>query len=383
MPATKRTNMNLSYWEQTSFTNYDYIIIGAGITGLSLGIELAENFPKAKIAILERGILPSGASTKNAGFACIGSLSEKVHDLHLMGESKFLELIQHRWEGLQILRQRLGDKAIDFQLHGGYELIMENQNQNFLKQLEKMNTLLEPMLGKEVFSVQNEKIKAFDFNANSVKQLVQNKVEGQLDSGKMMLALYALCTSKGVQVFANTNVNSINEENLKVLVNCDQITFKAQQIFLCTNAFTKQFLPQEDIQPGRGQVLVTKPIANLKVKGIFSFDEGYFYFRNIHERIIFGGGRNLDFVGETTTDFGSNQTILDKLNQHLQEAIIYQTPFEIDYHWSGIMAFGGNKQPLVKKVSERVYVGARLNGMGVAIGSKVAQQLLTLLRQHS
>ena len=375
--------MNLSYWEQTSFINYDYIIIGSGITGLSLACELADAYPKASIGVLERGLLPSGATTKNAGFACIGSLSEKAHDLHLMGESKFLELIQHRWEGLQILRQRLGDKAIDFQLHGGFELVLENQNYDFLNQLEKINTLLEPMLGKEVFSVQNEKIKAFGFNANSVKQLLQNKVEGQIDSGKMMRALLDLCKQKGVTILNGAQVESLKESQQGMEVNCIGIQLKARAVFLCTNAFTKTFLPDEDLQPGRGQVIVTKPIDNLKIKGIFSFDEGYYYFRNIADRIIFGGGRNLDFEGEQTIEFGSNQFILNQLKQHLKDTILYETPFEIDYHWSGIMAFGGNKQALVKKVSNHLYVGARLNGMGVAIGSKVAQQLLTLLRQHS
>lgn len=375
--------MQLSYWEKSSFLAYDFVVIGAGITGLSLGIELSEAYPKAKIAVLERGILPSGASTKNAGFACIGSLSEKVHDLQLMGQEDFLTLIQDRAEGLQILRNRLGDHNIDFQKHGGFELLFQHQNSDFLNQIDAINQLLQPLLGNEIFSIDSAATNAFGFNPKEIKTIVKNHCEGQLDTGKMMQALHALCTSKGVQIFTNTNVKSIDEETLNVQINCEQISFKAQQVFLCTNAFTKHFLPEEDLQPGRGQVLVTKPIANLKIKGIFSFDEGYYYFRNINERIIFGGGRNLDFEGETTNEFGSNQTILNKLNQHLQDTILYQTPFEIDYHWSGIMAFGGNKQPLVKKVSERIYVGARLNGMGVAIGSKVAKKLLTLLQQHS
>ena len=70
-----------SYWEQQSFFNYDYIIIGAGITGLSTAIELKERQPKATVLVLERGILPTGASTKNAGFACMCSDTELLADL--------------------------------------------------------------------------------------------------------------------------------------------------------------------------------------------------------------------------------------------------------------------------------------------------------------
>ena len=54
---------------------------------------------------------------------------------------------------------------------------------------------------------------------------------------------------------------------------------------------------------------------------------------------------------------------------------------EIDQVWSGIMAFGENKQPIMESHSERVFLGLRLGGMGVAIGSKMgldlAQMMLT------
>ena len=74
--------MNLSYWEIKSwFKNVDFTIVGSGIVGLSCALNLRKKFPKAKIVILEKGMLPQGASTKNAGFACFGSVSEIVEDL--------------------------------------------------------------------------------------------------------------------------------------------------------------------------------------------------------------------------------------------------------------------------------------------------------------
>jgi glycine/D-amino acid oxidase-like deaminating enzyme len=79
----------LSFWEQKELIHYDYIVVGSGITGLSTACVIKERKPNAHILVLERGLLPTGASTKNAGFACIGSLSEKVYDLALMGEDWF------------------------------------------------------------------------------------------------------------------------------------------------------------------------------------------------------------------------------------------------------------------------------------------------------
>ena len=103
--------MNLSYWEKESFfRNIDVAIIGSGIVGLSAAIRLKELSPKLEIMILERGSLPIGASTRNAGFACFGSLSEMIDDLNFHSEEEVFQLVEKRWKGLQLLRKNLGDK---------------------------------------------------------------------------------------------------------------------------------------------------------------------------------------------------------------------------------------------------------------------------------
>ena len=91
--------MNLSYWEIKSWlSNIDYTIVGSGIVGLNCALRLKEKFPKSKILILEKGSLPQGASTKNAGFACFGSASEIIDDLKSHSESEIISLIKKRIE---------------------------------------------------------------------------------------------------------------------------------------------------------------------------------------------------------------------------------------------------------------------------------------------
>ena len=119
--------MNLSYWELKNwFTNVDYTVVGSGIVGLHAALRLRERFPNSKILVLEKGMLPHGASTKNAGFACFGSISEIVDDLKSHSEEDVIQLIKKRWEGLQLLRKRLGDNTIDFKPYGGYELSLKD-----------------------------------------------------------------------------------------------------------------------------------------------------------------------------------------------------------------------------------------------------------------
>ena len=58
----------------------DYLIVGSGIVGLTCAIQLKAKDPEARVVIVEQGDRPSGASIKNAGFACFGSVSELLDD---------------------------------------------------------------------------------------------------------------------------------------------------------------------------------------------------------------------------------------------------------------------------------------------------------------
>ena len=136
---------------------------------------------------------------------------------------------------------------------------------------------------------------------------------------------------------------------------------------------------QLDLYPARNQVLLTQPIQNLKVKGCFHYDRGYFYFRNIGDRILLGGGRNLDFKTEETDGFGSNELIRTALQKLLTEVIYPDKPVLIDRWWTGIMGLGSVKKPILEKTSSNVVAAVRMNGMGVAIGTLIGQEAAELV----
>ena len=109
----------LSYWEKESFfKGIDVAIIGSGIVGLSAAIHLKTLEPNSRIVVLERGALPTGASTRNAGFACFGSMTELLDDLSHMSEDDVLGVVEKRWTGLQRLRSLVGDENLDFRQLG-------------------------------------------------------------------------------------------------------------------------------------------------------------------------------------------------------------------------------------------------------------------------
>jgi glycine/D-amino acid oxidase-like deaminating enzyme len=375
----------ISYWEQQSFISYEHIIIGAGIVGLSTAIELRSHFPSARILVLERGLLPSGASSRNAGFACMGSVTELLDDLELMTEAEIVALYDWRKKGLERLRHRLGDTVIGYQENGSYELIGDHE-MDALDKIDYLNQLLAPVTQKPAFALANGKIAEFGFSSSYTKAIIQNTCEGELHTGKMLSALTSHALALGIEIKTGAEVVSFEEtpnnvhvqvkdpfHNSLLLLNCQSLSH-------CTNAFAKDLLPQEDITPGRGQVLITQPIEGLKFKGIFHFDKGYYYFRELDGRILIGGGRNLDFDEEATTAFELNGKIQIELERKLHEVIVPGSHILVEQRWAGIMAFGPNKYPIVKSFSDRVFGAFRMGGMGVALGSEVAAQVADMIR---
>ncbi|MGF1559701.1 MAG: NAD(P)/FAD-dependent oxidoreductase [Flavobacteriaceae bacterium] len=370
--------MNLSYWEyKTWLTNIDFTIVGSGIVGLNCALSLQRKYPKAKIMVLEKGILPQGASTKNAGFACFGSISEILSDLKQHTEDEVAALVHKRWEGIQLMRKNLGDHNIDFQQHGGHELFLKNQKnlfQNCLEQIDYVNNLLRHIYGSNPFGPRKN-----EFGFNGIEDTyITNSFEAQIDTGKMMAHLVKLVKEKGITILNAIAVVEFAENGNGVSVKTDHFEFRTKKLLIATNGFASQLL-NEPVKPARAQVLITKPIKNLHIKGTFHLDEGYYYFRNIDDRILFGGGRNLDFQGEETTIFGETKLIQNQLEVMLEEMILPHTEFEIDYRWSGIMGIGAQKSPILKQVSSNVFCGVRLGGMGIAIGSLVGKELADLI----
>ena len=366
--------MNFSYWEQKSWlSDVDFVIVGSGITGLNCALQLHKDYPGASILILEKGLLPEGASTKNAGFACFGSLSEILEDLKTLPEEEVVSLIQKRVNGLKLLRKNLGDDEIGFKNHGGYEVFLEKDKSLFeecVAEIANINRLLHEVFESNCFSLSDNK---FGFK-NTAEKLIFSPFESQIDTGKMMSELLRKVYKKGIRILNNIAVRNFEDLGNKVVVKTDTFEVECRKLFIATNGFASKF-GITDVKPARAQVLVTKPIANLQIKGTFHLDKGFYYFRNINNRLLFGGGRNLDIKEEETIQFGQTQIVQQQLEALLKTTILPNQEFEIDQRWSGIMGMGADKKPEIGQLSTNVFYGVKLGGMGIAIGSLVGKEL--------
>lgn len=361
------------------------MVVGAGITGLFTALFHKRHKPHHHVLVIERGAFPAGASVKNAGFACFGSPSELLSDIATEGEDIALARVEERWKGLLELRAELGDAAIGFIPSGGHEVYEAHgpQYTQVAKGFDTLNKLLLPIVGDQAFhwddaAIARNGMEGFD-------HLVHTGLEGGLDSGALITTLLRKVLSEGILVRTSTAVTQLNERPGAVELHLnDGSHVEADQVVVATNGFTDGLLSSAGIRAARGQVLLTTPIPGLRLRGTFHAEEGFYYFRDLGEAVLLGGGRNLDIAVETTMEEGTTTVIQEALEHMLREKILPRANFSIAKRWSGIMGFPNEgKQPLVARQSDRICVAAGLSGMGVAIGIRVARKAAYLVDDRS
>ena len=373
-----------SFWQQDSFlAPADVVIAGAGFAGLWCAYELKIRQPNLKITLLEKETFPSGASVRNAGFACFGSPGEMLADAAAMGEEAVWQTVAMRYKGIQKLRSVLGDATIDYDSCGGYECFTDaTQFEPVQEKLDWLNAGMKTIMGAEqAFAIADDRLQVLGLTG--FRHLVVNQLEGGIHSGKALQALLQKVVSLGVTVLFSADMQGweVGNNGISIRINTtDTFTLQASHLLLATNAFTSQVLPNAPVYPARGQVLLTEPIEGLQMKGTFHFDEGFYYWRNLGNRILLGGARNTSFTTEHTFEPTPSEPIQQALEDFLHRHIHLPVAVKIEYRWAGIMGFTENKKPFVIQHSPNVWAVVACNGMGVAltpiIAEVVADQLL-------
>jgi hypothetical protein len=361
-----------SYWEDELYNQkYDLIVIGAGLTGLSSAYFFKQLHPDSKVLVIERGFYPIGASTRNAGFACIGSVGELISDLKIESESVVKQRVKDRYEGLLLLRNTLGEKNIDYKPEGGWEIFPDSEEFTILKDsVPMLNSWMEELIGEK---------NVFEIGSYLGIPSFFNRVEGMLHPGKMVKTLVQKCVDCGVEFRWNTEVKNLNSSTNE-LTTKDDLSFSSDKLIIATNAFTDRILTNINIKPGRGYVFMTDKLPSLDWKGTFHFNKGYVYFRNIDDdRLLIGGGRNIAYDEESTSEFGVNETIKNYLIEFANNVLELPQGWKIQQEWSGIMGFTESKSYLLNKLNKDCVLAAGLSGMGVALGMNLGKKAAGLV----
>jgi glycine/D-amino acid oxidase-like deaminating enzyme len=377
-----KTLPNLSFWEQQWLKNADVLIIGSGIVGLQTARHIKNQWPHREVWVIDRAPMSLGASTRNAGFACFGSMGEILDDITRTDENTAYALYEKRYKGLQQLLADFGETAIGYEKTGGYEIFTPEDHAEYetiAANIDKVNTALESVAGEKPFQLKSTSKLGMKVLENGV----YTPLEGMVQTHLLYKKVQEAATASGVRIMGG--LTALPPEKLdsgKWRVKTQEgYTLDAQTLVVCTNGYAARLLPELEVVPARGQVLVTSAIPGLAWRGLMHADKGYIYFRSLGTRILIGGGRNLDFAGETTPELDTTEVITQYLLQYLQDVVVPGETFEIEHQWAGTMGMHQNRTPIVQRMDEGLYVCVRMGGMGVALSALVSRELAQLVKE--
>ena len=364
--------MAISFWENNIVTKEaNLTIIGCGYTGLFSALFLKNVLPGLKINIVDKLPYGAAASTRNAGFACFGSVGELLDDIQSRSITDMVELVRKRWKGLQRLKELVPESVIGFEKSGGYEIFYDNAPAGFPveEKIAFLNEALLDIFGKEVFQLREPITPRWE-------HCIHCSEEGQLNPGALWDYLLQRASRKGCQFFPATKITRLElSGSTKYCFSEFGLEFSSNAVLLASNGFSSSLVPQLRVSPARNNVILSNELPGITIKGSYHADRGYIYFRQLGSRLLIGGGRHWQLKSENTESQQPNLNICNRLTTFAQTYIPGAQSFKPSQIWTGTMGLGPSKTPIVEMLKPGLFAAVRLGGMGVAISNLVASEM--------
>lgn len=370
--------MSISFWldqSPSSSKNYDFVIVGGGIAGLSTAFWLQKKDPSLKIAIIERHRVGFGASGRNAGFVTAGSTEHYIKLNETYGTAKATDI----WRFSEINRHLLLEHVIedaadelDFRHTGSCTVAPSEQHWEKYKVTAKLMR----EQGIDVHEVGPTEMEA-DYGITGFVGGIQYTGDGYIHPFKL---LQRLRSKLKVDFIEGQEVFDIDDSGSQVKIKTDRDTFTAGKLLVTVNAYLPLVLKkfQGVVVPGRGQILVTEPLP-LFVKGPCYLTKHLCYFRQLPTgHLLIGGFRNLATQQEETYADNTTPVIQEALLNFVRSHFRLGKEARVAYQWSGIMGYSPDGQMIIGEVPERknIHVIAGCSGHGMGLSFHAAKTLV-------
>ena len=352
----------------------DWLIIGAGITGLSAAHSLAELHPEARIVVVDRQRAAQGASARNSGYAVA---HENPGDDELIGKSGFAGFAVDSSIGQAAgdeVRMRIARHRIDCEYRNcGYYFAVNDPRKLShvdakLKTLNAVGASAQFLQGEQLaqkLGTRHYQAAIWCGNGNALLQPAKY-VKGLLD------ALPA-----NVTVFENTEITGLERlSGGRIRANGTQGSIEASQVLVCLNAF----IPRAGIDNSATFAMelsasLTRPLTDKEYQAIGGVEPwGVLSTRPLGATVRLTPDRRVMIrnTAEYRTRDLSNSDLLQRRKHHvlgLQRRFPGLGEQDIHYTWTGHLSATRSGQPYFAKVEEGIYAVAGCNGSGVARGT--------------
>ncbi len=386
--------MSVSYWLDKGLAKTatgdrktcDIAIVGAGIAGLSVAYWLKKEDPSLKIAILEKNLVGSGATGRNAGFITCGSVEHFSRLCERWGEATALEMWRFSEINLELLRNEIieEDSTLEFDPKGTFSLASTEPEFTELKHTAKLMQKLD--IAVEMLDVHaiTERLGVANF-VGGIKYLKDASINPMKLVDKMTQKVRAY---ENCEVFENTEVYDIEQTpGGTTVIKTSQFEIESQVAVLALNGYSASFKKYfaDKIYPTRGQIMVTEPVPKI-MEGPCYANFVLDYFRQLADgRVLIGGFRQLEKATEVGYSDHTTDVIQSALYEFLQTHIPVLRDKKVTHRWAGVMGFSFDGQPLVGAMPDQpqVYFVGGFTGHGLGLAFHSGKALVDLMFDRS
>ncbi|HEY9081504.1 FAD-binding oxidoreductase [Magnetovibrio sp.] len=340
----------------------DVCVIGAGITGSSAALHLAEQ--GYNVVVLEGRQVGWGASGRNGGQAIIG-YNKGIRDIAgLVGRDDAQKLWDLGLESKKLLTETVEKHNIQCDLKWGH-LMMAIKPRQF-RELEETKEELETETGYQGLQMLSKAEARDRVGSDKYIGALYDPESGHLHPLNYTLGLAAAAEAAGAKIYENSPATHI-QEGAAPVITTPSGSVRCKHVIMCANAYLEKLEPRisSKIMPVGTFIIATEPLDDAMAKSLIRDDEGVVdinfvlnYWRlSADKRMLFGG--RVSYSGLVPFDLKATMgNTMRNIYPQLQDA-------RIDYAWGGNVAITVNRLPHFGRVGKNIYFAHGFSGHGV------------------
>ncbi len=344
----------------------DVCVIGAGYTGLSAALHLAEK--NHDVVLLDAHRIGWGASGRNGGQLASGQRVEQPDLEKMFGLETAKTLWQLGQDANLLVRDLIKKHQIECDLKNG--VIHANHRQRFTKHSQAEAEHLNRDYGYDNISF---------LDRQKIRQLLDTDAyfSGTLDTGaahlhplKLAFGLARAARKAGVRVFEKTEVLKVDQTDPAKVITANG-TITAQFVILACNGYLGDLNKKtaRHVMPINNFIIATEPLDKDLASSLIANDAAVadskfvinYYRLSADNRLLFGGGENYSYR------FPSD--IQNFVRKPMLEIYPQLKDIKIDYGWGGTLAITMNRLPFMKYLKPNILTAGGYSGEGLGMGT--------------
>jgi len=348
----------------------DVCVIGAGFTGISTALHLAER--GYNVHVVEANKVGWGASGRNGG-QLIGGIAGEKHVAKTTGKEQEEIFGELRWAGHDIVRDRVHKYDIRCDLKFGYlDVAIKNRH---LRDIEADFKRLENVDFPHEYRILSKDETCALIGTDVYVGALLNMANGHLHPLNLCIGEANAAVSVGATIYEQSPVLDIEKgKRPKVVTRVGSVS--ADAVVIAGNAYhTLERKLRGIMFPVNSFIIATEPlteaiVAQINPQDLAICDPNFvleYYRLSADKRLLFGG--RFDY-------FGDDPAYIRKKHRHKMARIYPQLAnIGIDYAWGGRIGVPVNRVPLMGRISPNVFYCQGYSGHGVNV-THLAGQIL-------